>query len=136
MRVIIDTNILVSAAVADGKPERTINYIISGSNYEWIVSEEILAEYNEVLYRRKLKLSNSKRTEWLNLIKDSTKLIEVNLKVDFQRNSKDAKFIALAMVSEADFLITGDKDFSEMKELPKTVIVSVSLFYDLFMNEE
>ncbi|WP_293132558.1 PIN domain-containing protein [Okeania sp. SIO3I5] len=46
MRVIIDTNILVSAAVADGKPETAINFITSNSNYEWIVSEEILAEYN------------------------------------------------------------------------------------------
>ncbi|NEO52089.1 MAG: PIN domain-containing protein [Okeania sp. SIO3B5] len=51
MRVIIDTNILVSAAVADGKPETAINFIISSSNYEWIVSEEILAEYREVLNR-------------------------------------------------------------------------------------
>ena len=134
MRVIIDTNILVSAAVADGKPETVINFIIS--NYDWIVSEEILEEYNEVLHRRKLKLSDTKRIQWLNLIRDSTKLIEVNLEVDFQRDPKDAKFIALAMVSEADFLITGDKDFSEMRELPKTVIVLVSLFYDLFINEE
>ncbi|WP_365670305.1 putative toxin-antitoxin system toxin component, PIN family [Okeania sp. SIO3I5] len=74
--------------------------------------------------------------EWLNLIRDSTKLIEVNLMVDFKRDPKDAKFIALAMASEADFLITGDKDFSEMRELPKTIIVSVSLFSDLFINEE
>jgi len=134
MKIIIDTNILISAAVADGKPETTINSIISNSDYEWIVSEEILAEYNEVLYRKKLKLSDTKRTEWLTLIRDSTKLIEVNLMVNFKRDPKDAKFIALAMVSEADFLITGDKDFSEMTELPKTVIVSVSLFYHLFIN--
>ena len=72
----------------------------------------------------------------MNYIRDSTRLIEVNLIVNFQRDIKDAKFIALAMVSKADFLITGDKDFSEMRELSKTVIVSVSLFYDLFINEE
>ncbi|MCL2932085.1 MAG: putative toxin-antitoxin system toxin component, PIN family [Trichodesmium sp. MAG_R03] len=72
----------------------------------------------------------------MNYIRDSTRLIEVNLIVNFQRDIKDAKFIALAMASKADFLITGDKDFSEMRELSKTVIVSVSLFYDLFINEE
>ena len=43
MRIIIDTNILVSAAaaavaVAHGKPEKAINFIISNFDYEWILS--------------------------------------------------------------------------------------------------
>jgi predicted nucleic acid-binding protein len=55
------------------------------------------------------------------------------LTVKFSRDPKDAKFIALAMVSDADFLITGDKDFKEVTELKKTVIISTSLFNDLFI---
>lgn len=39
MRIIIDTNILVSAvAVAHGKPEKAINFIISNFDYKWILS--------------------------------------------------------------------------------------------------
>ncbi|WP_017303591.1 putative toxin-antitoxin system toxin component, PIN family [Spirulina subsalsa] len=136
MRVIIDTNILISAAVADGKPEKVINFIISHSDYDWLISAEILAEYNEVLQRKKLKLSDTKKSEWLDLVKNSTQLMEVNLTVDFTRDPKDAKFIALARVTGADFLITGDRDFEEMIELEKTVIISVSLFYDLFSIED
>ena len=137
MRVIIDTNILISAAVADGKPEKVINFIISHADYDWIVSQEILDEYREVLQRKKLKLRDTKKAEWLTLIENSTKLIEVNVNVnvDFTRDPKDAKVIALARVSEADFLITGDRDFEEMIELEQTVIISVSLFYDLFTGE-
>ncbi|MCA2694202.1 MULTISPECIES: putative toxin-antitoxin system toxin component, PIN family [unclassified Microcystis] len=135
MRVIIDTNILISAAVADGKPEKVINFIISHADYDWIVSQEILDEYREVLQRKKLKLRDTKKAEWLTLIENSTKLIEVNVNVDFTRDPKDAKVIALARVSEADFLITGDRDFEEMIELEQTVIISVSLFYDLFIGE-
>jgi len=135
MRVIIDTNILISAAVPDGKPEKVINFIISHADYDWIVSQEILDEYREVLQRKKLKLRDTKKAEWLTLIENSTKLIEVNVNVDFTRDPKDAKVIALARVSEADFLITGDRDFEEMIELEQTVIISVSLFYDLFIGE-
>lgn len=135
MRVIIDTNIPISAAVADGKPEKVINFIISHADYDWIVSQEILDEYREVLQRKKLKLRDTKKAEWLTLIENSTKLIEVNVNVDFTRDPKDAKFIALARVSEADFLITGDRDFEEMIELEQTVIILVSLFYDLFTGE-
>ncbi len=115
--------------------EKVINFIISHADYDWIVSQEILDEYREVLQRKKLKLRDTKKAEWLTLIKNSTKLIEVNVNVDFTRDPKDAKFIGLARVTEADFLITGDRDFEEMIELKQTVIISVSLFYDLFIGE-
>ncbi|NEQ35776.1 MAG: putative toxin-antitoxin system toxin component, PIN family [Okeania sp. SIO3I5] len=134
MRIILDTNVLISAVLKGRKSREIIQLISDRYDMDWIVSQEILAEYQEVLNRRKLKLTNEVRQEWFDKIETVTKLIEVNLMVDFKRDLKDAKFIALAMASEADFLITGDKDFSEMRELPKTVIVSVSFFYDLFIN--
>ncbi len=49
MKVIIDTNILISAALSDGKPEQAIELVLRHSDYEWIASEEILQEYLEVL---------------------------------------------------------------------------------------
>ncbi|NES02828.1 MAG: putative toxin-antitoxin system toxin component, PIN family [Okeania sp. SIO2F4] len=136
MRIIVDTNVLISAVLKGRKPRAIIQLISDSYDMDWIVSQEILAEDREVLNRRKLKLTNEVRQEWLDKIETIPKLIEMNLIVDFKRDPKDAKFIALAMASEADFLITGDKDFSEMRELPKTVIISVSLFYDFFINEE
>lgn len=38
MKIIIDTNILISAALADGKQETIINFIISNYDYELILS--------------------------------------------------------------------------------------------------
>ena len=138
MKIIIDTNILVSAAVADGKPEQVINSIIHHKGYDWIVSDEILEEYLEVLSRPKLKLSETKKLAWVNLIKSSTKLkyIAGFDKIDFPRDPKDAKFLALAMATNADFLITGDKDFSEVQNLGGTMIISVSSFNDLLLGVE
>ena len=57
MRIVIDTNILVSAAIAGRKPASVITWIINQPDYEWVVSEEILAEYQEVLSRRKFKIN-------------------------------------------------------------------------------
>ncbi|MEG5045410.1 putative toxin-antitoxin system toxin component, PIN family [Microcoleus sp. B4-C1] len=67
MRVVIDTNILVSAAIAGRKPASVISWVINQPDYEWVVSEEILAEYQEVLSRRKLKLTDVQKQRWLNL---------------------------------------------------------------------
>jgi predicted nucleic acid-binding protein len=47
----------------------------------------------------------------------------------------DAKFLACALSSQADYLITGDKDFSQLLRMGKTVILSVSLFDRLVVQQ-
>jgi len=134
MRVVIDTNILVSAAIAGRKPASVITWVINQPDYEWVVSEEILAEYQEVLSRRKLKLTDVQKERWLNLIQGSTTLIDVSIEIDFPRDQKDAKFIACALSANADFLITGDRDFTEVQSLENTLIISVSMFAESIVN--
>jgi len=134
MRVVIDTNILVSAAIAGRKPASVITWVINQLDYEWVVSEEILAEYLEVLSRRKLKLTDVQKERWLDLIQCSTKLIDVSIEIDFPRDQKDAKFIACALSANADFLITGDRDFTEVQSLENTLIISVSMFAESIVN--
>lgn len=58
MRVVVDTNVLVSAAIAGRNPEAVILFIVANPAFEWIVSTEILTEY-EVLSRSRLKWSSS-----------------------------------------------------------------------------
>ncbi len=135
MIIIIDTNILVSAAISGRNPESVINWIINQPDYQWVVSEEILAEYQQVLNRRKFKLTDIQKEKWFNLIQNSTKLIDVSSEFDFPRDQKDAKFLACAISANADFLITGDRDFTEIKTLGNTLIISVSLFAELVMQD-
>ena len=97
-------------------------------NCDWVVSEEILAEYQDVLSRKKFKLTDEVRKEWLDVIDLVTKLVDVQITIDFARDRKDEKFLACAVAAEADFLITGDADFNEAQNLVNTTIVSVSMF--------
>lgn len=76
------------------------------------------------------------RQEWLDKITIISQLIEVSLEIDFPRDQKDAKFLACAITAEADFLITGDQDFNEVENLGNTMIVSVTVFYNLFHLDE
>jgi len=129
MKIIIDTNVLISATIADGKPEHTINFIVASDDWDWIVSEAILHEYRQVLNRPKLKLSDPVKQKWLNIVKEATIKINVEVEVNFPRDRKDEKFLACAVVGDADFLLTGDRDFEEMQALlPKTIIISVAMF--------
>ena len=59
MRVVVDTNVLVSAILCGRNPRAVIQFIVDTSDYSWMVSSETLAEYKEVLTRTKFKLKGS-----------------------------------------------------------------------------
>ena len=81
-----------------------------------------------------LALTEEIRTEWLTFIEQFTTVLEVNVEVDFPRDRKDAKFLACAVAAKADFLITGDRDLTEVKTWEDTKIISVSLFKRLVVD--
>ena len=134
MKVIVDTNVLVSGILRGRIPREVIQFIINNPNFDWVVSTEILKEYKEVLSRPKFKLTQDVIEEWWFVLDNVTKLVKVNDVVDFPRDQKDAKFLACALATDADFLLTGDRDFSEAKNLGKTRIISVALFQQLLID--
>jgi len=134
MKVVIDTNVLVSAVLKGRVPRAVIQFIFDNPDCEWIVSEEIVAEYKEVLSRGKFKLTDEVRAEWFEIIDILAMLIDVNVVIDFPTDRKDTKFLACALAAEADFLITGDSDFNQAQTLVNTTIISVSLFNRLVCN--
>jgi uncharacterized protein len=134
MKVVIDTNILVSAVLKGRVPRNVIQFIFDNPDWQWIASEEIIVEYKEVLSRRKFKLTDEVICEWFEIIDTFITLINVNFEIDFPRDRKDAKFLACAMAAEADFLITGDSDFNQAQTLVNTTIISVSLFNRLICD--
>jgi putative PIN family toxin of toxin-antitoxin system len=131
MKIIIDTNVLVSAVLRGREPRAVVQFVVDNPDCEWIVSEEILTEYKEVLSRSKFKLTTEIRSEWFEILDNLTTLFKVNVEIDFPQDTKDAKFLACAVAAEADFLITGDSDFNSAQSLVKTAIISVSLFKKL-----
>jgi len=131
MKVIIDTNVLVSAALKNKDPEAVILFVASQPDIEWIISPAIMAEYKEVLARKKFGLSQPILLKWVQLLDDLTVSVDVDIELEVARDRKDAKFLACALVSDAEFLVTGDQDFTQAEKLVNTTIISVSLFKKL-----
>ena len=128
MKVVIDTNVLLSAVWRDRNPEAVILWILSQPDWEWLVSPEIIQEYRQVLQRPKFAFSPTMLSKWETLLQRDTQLISVDEQVDFPRDQKDAKFLACAITADADYMITGDADFGEARKLVNTTILSISLF--------
>ena len=134
MKVVIDTNVLVSAVLKDRAPEKIILYVASQPDFEWIVSPLILKEYKDVLARAVFDLPASVLQSWFSLLDAMTVMIDVDLAIEFPRDRKDVPFLACALTADADYLITGDRDFSEAQKLLKTTILSVSQFVGIIMK--
>ncbi|MBK5931203.1 putative toxin-antitoxin system toxin component, PIN family [Halochromatium salexigens] len=128
MRVVIDTNLLVSAVIRDRLPERVLLWCLGHSDIEWLVTPEIMAEYSAVIQRPKFSLPRATIDWWLELLAADTQMIEARGNIDFPRDRKDAPFLMCAAAGEADYLITGDGDFSEAQALIATPILSVRAF--------
>jgi putative PIN family toxin of toxin-antitoxin system len=131
MRVVIDTNVVVSAALKDRDPETVILFVAGHPDFEWIVSASVLEEYKEVLARPKFGLPAALLRKWHAIFEVLTTTVEVNVEIDFPRDKKDEKFLECALAGEAKYLITGDKDFTEAQKIIDTTIISVSQFKKL-----
>ena len=128
MKVVIDTNVIISAILKDRTPEQIILFVAEQDDFQWLVSSEILTEYKAVIRRPKFKLPSDIIEKWLMLFDLRTICIDVEIELDFPRDQKDAKFLTCAIAGSANFLITGDKDFTEAKKILDTTIISVSDF--------
>ncbi len=131
MRVVVDTNVVVSAILRDRLPEKVLLFIIAHPDFEWVASSEILLEYREVLRRPKFALTDLVLLRWDECFRSVIAEWPVKDIVSFPRDASDAKFLTCAMASEADFLITGDRDFSGAQKIGLTKIVSASQFHKL-----
>jgi putative PIN family toxin of toxin-antitoxin system len=129
MIVLLDTNVLLSAALRDRLPERVVLYVATNDDCKWIVTPHILAEYIDVLRRPKFGFSPETLAHWSALIDMRT----VNVPVpatspQFSRDPKDAPFLAAALANRADFLITGDNDLLQSQGIVPTRILTAAEF--------
>jgi putative PIN family toxin of toxin-antitoxin system len=129
MNVLVDTNVLLSAALRDRLPESVVLYVATTPDIRWIVTTEIMHEYNAVLARPKFALSQELLQNWAELIAMRTALVPSPTGyAPLPRDPKDAMFLAAALSASADYLITGDKDLLDFHNPIGTRIVSVAEF--------
>lgn len=131
--MVIDTNVLVSAVWRDRTPEAVVRWVLAEPNCHWVVTDEILAEYLEVLARPRFALPIALLQGWRTLLERRTTRW-VAESVQFQRDPKDAKFIACVVAAGADVLLTGDGDFEGAPAEVVRVKMTVRQFHGQFVQ--
>ena len=109
VKVVLDTNVLVSAHLNDEGYESLVFDLALSSLVQLYVSPEILAEYSEVLRRQKLGLKETDVEESLRLVCGKGKAVKPKRAISVASDPDDNKFLECAEEARADYLVTGNQ---------------------------
>jgi putative PIN family toxin of toxin-antitoxin system len=130
LRLVIDTDILVSAALNPEGLQRTTLLLAITTPAHPYVSPPILEEYEGVLSRSHLHIRRGVRQQLLQLIKNRSHIVVPTQSLDVAGDPDDNMFLECADAARADYLITGN-----LKHFPrfwkKTKIINSHEFIGL-----
>lgn len=114
MRAVLDTNVVASALLWGGTPERLIDAAGDGT-LELFTSEALLAELAGILGRAKfaevLRRRNLPAAEIVARYRELAESLDAApLEVAELRDPDDAAVLACALAARADAIVTGDDD--------------------------
>src|SRR5262249_12006126 len=109
IRVVLDTNVLVSAHLHEGGLEATVFLLVLSGTITLYVSQPILTGYAGVLRRRKFSLDPRRVTRTLAKIRRASRKVRPKGALTVCSDSEDNRFLECAEAAGADYLITGNK---------------------------
>jgi putative PIN family toxin of toxin-antitoxin system len=127
IRVVLDTNWYISATI-NKKSRRTLYELITDNNLTIIFSADILKEYNQVISRNKFKtvITAPQVERFIHLVISSLENIEITSALRESRDSNHNFLLSLSFDSNADYLVTGDKDLLVLQKVASTQIVTLA----------
>jgi putative PIN family toxin of toxin-antitoxin system len=109
LRLVIDTNVLVWAALKPDGLQRTTFLLAITKPCRLFVSTPVLEEYAEVLTRPELSIRKGLRLQLIQLIKNHGHLVAPSRQIEVTSDPDDNIFVECADAARADFLITGNR---------------------------
>ncbi|MBL8024742.1 MAG: putative toxin-antitoxin system toxin component, PIN family [Elusimicrobia bacterium] len=129
MRVVIDTNVVLSGVLWHGTPERVLNLWLGG-DLRLLVSLPILEEYREI-FGRFIDPRTELFSKWDHLLSNASELVDPLPMAPVCRDPKDQIFLEAAVGGKAQYLVSGDKDLLDLKDVRGIPIVAPAVILRL-----
>jgi len=127
IKVVLDTNVFISALFWRGAPYQIFKRVIEGAILNFI-SPQILEEIKE-RFLEKFKLPPEKVKEFLEIIVFNSEIVYPKKRVNIiKKDPSDNKIIECAIKAKASFVISGDGHLLEVKEYKGIKIISPGEF--------
>ncbi len=130
MRLVVDTNVLVSALLWQGTPGRLVE-MAGEKECQFFTSRALLDELSEVLHRKKLAkqvlatgLTASQMLRHYQQL--ATVVTARRLAQQVSRDADDDAVLACALAAQADLIVSGDADLLVLKQFQDMRIVTAA----------
>ena len=129
-RVVVDTNVLVSAFINRGKPRRLVLKLLE--EHTVILSRQMLAELADVLTRGKVIVKTSQVDRFLASLVRKSKILSAGSRFKvISEDPDDDAVLNTAYNGKADYIVTGDRHLLSLKEFKMVKIVKVTQMLEI-----
>jgi len=128
MKIVLDTNVFLVSISSKSKLHWVFTSLLRG-DYILYLTNEILSEYLEIIERHMgHEASQSAGGVLENL--SNVRFINTYYRFEILKDTDDNKFVDCAIASNADFIVTHDKDFNLLREIsfPKISVIDTADF--------
>jgi len=132
VRIVIDTNVIISALFYGGLPNTLLELVAKG-RVKPVASNEIISEYKEIVERISDRTGKLGKATAFNVLLSKIDLICSTTKISASRDPDDDKFISCAIDGKCKYIVSGDKDLLDLKSFENVEIVTVSSFLEEFI---
>jgi len=123
-RIVLDTNVLISAILFGGNPRRVLDLVISGS-VDCTLSAVILDELKDVLQRPKFGFFPDVCFHIVEELHGACDIISPSVSVDDIRSDpNDNRILECAVEAQAHFIVSGDPHLLDLGKFEKIRILS------------
>ena len=135
MRVVVDTNVLISGVFFGGFPRKILRASVEG-RIRACASLEILNEYQEIIREMVQRRQGNIDVSILNPLIQSMEIVEPTSKIEICRDPDDDKFINCARDAQAMYIVSGDKDLLVIQEFENISIVTAKEFCGRYLKDD
>jgi len=130
-RVVLDTNIFISAYIFPGSTVSELFERIIAGDFVLGVSEDIILEFTRVIMH-KFKLSAGMAREYTDMIRTNAVIVKPAGRVSIIKDPSDNRIIECVAEFKADYIISGGRHLLDLKKYKKTKIIPPAAFARLF----
>jgi len=127
-RIVLDTNVLISAIVFGGRYREVLEKVIAG-RFTMAISAEMLAEFQGVLEGKKFRYPSDIVRTIVHELLAVSELVRPRMKVEqIKAGPADNRILEWALESGAAFIVSGDRHLLELGRFEGIPILDAAVF--------
>ncbi len=135
IKVVLDTNVLVSASIVKGKQYELLK-LVKTEKIKLILSLGIIKEFEEVINRPKFGFSKIEIEDAVKEILSLSEIVFPTTKIGIiKEDIDDNKILEAAVDGVVDYVISGDPHLLSLKNFKNIKILNTSQFFETVISK-